>query len=91
MVVPCICAGLLYLQRHEVFRAAASRFGLGIPLILVLAAAAWLLWRRFPSNQNDPRLSIGILEVLFVWAAGFVLCYGLEACGSRVSRCCFWC
>jgi exosortase len=79
VVIPCISAALIYWKRREIFRAAAPDLKIGIPLFLTLIVFGWLLSSRFMSVHSTYGLTVAVLAVLAVWAAGFFLFYGVRS------------
>ena len=79
VVIPLISGCLLYWKRNRIFHTTTYNLKLGIPLLLVAVGSAWWVSLRLWSAPNGYTLSFAILAVLFVWVAGFLLCYGVPA------------
>ena len=76
VLIPLISLSLVYLERRRIFREPQYYPRLGMLLllpgiVLYCIVEAWSL----SLNQND-RLSLTVLSIVFVWLAGFVFCYG---------------
>lgn len=74
LLIPFICAWLLFLDRRRIFTHLSSDFALSIPLaILGLLSIMWSSPARLGSH------SLAALGLILLWIAGFALAFGWEA------------
>jgi exosortase len=78
-VIPFISACLIYWNRRAIFRSTAYAPRIGIPLVLAVGTAGWYLASRYLNANGGYRLSVAVLAILSIWAAGFLLFYGLPS------------
>lgn len=76
LIIP-LSAGLIYLEREEVFSGAGVDLVAGL-IVLVLGLILLLAARDFSPLQSE-KLSVEILALVVLWISGFVLCYGTGA------------
>lgn len=79
VIIPLISLFLLYTERERIFSKTDSSLGLGTSVALVGLLGAWTLARfAFAGNEKNA-LSATTLSILFLWAGGFLACYGVRA------------
>ncbi len=76
LIIP-LSAGLIYLEREEVFSDPGVNIVAG-SIVLVLGLILLLAARDFSPLQSE-KLSVEILALVILWISGFVLCYGTDA------------
>src|SRR2546423_1159793 len=76
LIIP-LSAGLIYLERDEVFSDLRISPVVG-PILLVLSLLLLLAARDYSPLQSE-KLSIEILALVVLWISGFILCYGTGA------------
>lgn len=83
-LIPLLCAFVLYMERGRIFHV-QRRTGVGVGVaLLAVAAPLALLPRHVFLTSADTAVSSSILATIFVWAAGFVFCYGMQALRSAL-------
>ena len=74
LLIPFICAWLLFLDRRRIFTHLSSDFALSIPLaILGLLSIMWSSPARLGNH------SLAALGLVLLWIAGFAIAFGWEA------------
>ncbi len=86
LLIPVITIGLVYSRRQRIFGDANYSPKLGIPLLLA-GLAAYGAVRQAAYLPNG--LSVILLAVVFVWIAGFLLCYGIGSLRAAAFPLCF--
>lgn len=79
LLIPIISAFLVYLERRAVFAAPRYSPSIGAPLLVGGVALFTFVQTRLLTLNPIDHLSIAVLAIVFVWTAGFVLCYGLQS------------
>jgi exosortase len=77
VLIPVISAFFLYRERHKIFSRIAFRPGVGLPYLAASLAMYGLLALRVVHASSNYSLSIVMLAIVLVWAAGFAVCYGV--------------
>lgn len=78
MLIPPGCGVLLYQNRHRIFSAVETSI-LGGGTLFALGMILWLLGRSLLKGDSGDYLPLRSVSIIFVWASGFVFCYGLRA------------
>jgi exosortase len=79
LLIPIICASLVYLERRAVFASPRYCLSIGAPLLAGgVALFTFVQIRLFTLSPID-HLSIVVLSIVFVLISGFVICYGLQS------------
>lgn len=79
ILIPVVSACLAYIERSAILFQPAYCSAVGGPLLL-LGGVVYLLGRMgwFGLGENE-RLSVMVLAIVLIWAAGFLLFYGRES------------
>jgi exosortase len=89
VLIPCISACLLYLERKKTLFTVHYCPRLGIPLVLLVTAFCWVVNERTPAWLQSYRLSLLMFGIVALWAAGFVLYFGTNAFKAAIFPICF--
>ena len=79
VAIPGISAFFLYRERHKIFSRIVFRPAGGLPLLAATLAMYGLLALRAVRAPTNYTLSLAMLSIILVWAAGFAVCDGVEA------------
>jgi exosortase len=79
LLIPCISAFLIFLQRKRVFGAIRYCPSIGLPLLIIAAVLWYSLRTRLYHLTNTDHLSVLASLIVMVWIAAFILCYGVSA------------
>jgi len=79
ILIPLISAFFFYRERHAIFSGAGFSPRFGLPLLAVPLALYGLLALRVVPTSANYTLTLVVLAIVLVWAAGFALCYGPRA------------
>jgi exosortase len=78
ILIPLICAFVVYRERHKIFDRAALRPTLAVPVLIAALALYGLLALRAVHPSLNYQLSATIFAIVLVWAAAFAVCYGVR-------------
>ncbi len=78
LLIPLISAALIYRARHEIFRETRPCPAIGLPLVAIGIVAYYRINAHWVVLRPADRLSLAVCALVLVWAAGFILCYGLR-------------
>jgi exosortase len=78
VLIPFISAFVMYQERSKIFSQTAFRPAMGLPLLIAALAICGLIALRIVHAPANYFLSIITLTIILVWAAGFVVCYGVH-------------
>jgi exosortase len=78
-LIPFLAAGVLYLDRADVFRRLSFDVFAGGALAVVGAAIALFTWRRAAESAASEKLTLYMLALVILWLAGFALFLGRGA------------
>src|SRR3984957_20101476 len=79
VLIPFIALFLIYMERQRIFSITSTSIGPAVGPALIGIVLFSLVNRSSFPREGDWQLSLETLAVLFVWAAGFLLCYGFVA------------
>lgn len=84
VLIPFISLCLVYMERRRIFCEAkvCSRLGM---ILLLPGIALYCIVEVLPfSLQQDVRLSLTVLAIVYVWIAWFIFCYGPQSFRSAI-------
>jgi len=84
VLIPLISAFFMYRERHKIFSRTAFRPGAGLPYLAASLAMYGLVALRLVHAPTSYSLSIVMLAIVLVWAAGFAVCYGVPTFGAAM-------
>ncbi|MFN0172649.1 MAG: exosortase/archaeosortase family protein [Bryobacteraceae bacterium] len=84
VLMPFISLGLIFLQRAKTFLHTQYCPRVGIPVIAVATALAYLFGVGTPPVGPQVALALAVALVALIWIAGFVLFYGTRAFAAAV-------
>ncbi len=79
VLIPVIVLFLLYTERRRIFALTRTQAAGGIAVIAIGLLLYWLGIRTSSPASGSFSLSIQILAIVFLWAGGFLACYGFAA------------
>lgn len=79
VLMPWLCAGLIYLERRRVFGSARFWPKAGFPLTALGMVLSLLAAWRLSALQPDAELTVVVSSIAAVWICSFLLCYGPNA------------
>jgi exosortase len=79
VLIPFVGLVLMYLERDAIFAETGSAIGLGAVVIAAGIFMYWLVIRSQVPDTAGPGLSLMTLLVIWIWAGGFLACYGRHA------------
>ena len=79
LLIPLVSVYLLYSERSRIFRVVrTSPFAGGAAMLAAVAMYSFAV-TRLSARDPDEFLSAATLAIVFLWLAGFLLCYGSVA------------
>jgi exosortase len=79
VLIPLISAGLIYVERRQIFRLISFDFSLASALFIISSVAYISTLRSSASWTQPDRLAGYTLALVFFWIAGFVFLFGRAA------------
>ncbi len=86
--VPLISLCVFYFERKAILPGAHYAPRIGIPLLAFGLVLFWFL-KQHPSSTEAGSLFLLMPSIVLVWAAAFVLCYGLQSLRAATFPMCF--
>ena len=84
VLLPCIIAYLLWLNRQAILERAAARLPAGVLLLGIGGAVVRLADAQALVADPESRLAIAMLGLSIMWIGAFVACYGTAALASVI-------
>ncbi len=88
IVVPLISLCVFYFERTAILPSAHYAPRIGIPLLAFGLILFWFL-KQHPSSTETGSLFLLMPSIILVWAAGFLLCYGVHSLRAATFPVCF--
>jgi exosortase len=79
VLLPCIVAYLLWLNRHSIVQRAQPGLAVGAIVIAMAGTVVWLADTAVVGDEPETRLAIAMGGVIVMWLGGFIACYGMAA------------
>jgi exosortase len=79
VLLPCIVAYLLWLNRQAILQRAATSLPAGALSIAIGGAVVWLEAAGLLATEPETRLAVAMIGLILMWIGGFLACYGAAA------------
>lgn len=79
VLLPCIVAYLLWLNRHSILQRVQPGLATGAVIVAIGGTVVWLADAAMVADEPETRLAIAMGGVIVMWLGGFIACYGVAA------------
>ena len=79
VLLPCIVAYLLWLNRHSILQRVQPGLATGAVIVAIGGILVWLADAAMVADEPETRLAIAMGGVIVMWLGGFIACYGVAA------------
>src|SRR5580765_6948372 len=82
ILIPVICAWIVFLERHRIFKALGSDVPVASMLLAAAAILAFVAFSMGSRSSTVNRLSVYVFALILVWVAGFAFLFGRQTLRS---------